>query len=177
MLRATGSLAGSDGEALLSSLLLGEAESWCVSLLDILGLLDAHELDVAVGGKVRADATVGTVGSTAAGNSALHNDVVDDAVVDVQLGSLSVSLEVDEKLADSLDRLLGPATLRVLESLALSVASNAASVASEGNNLSVLQDILHVLDGTLQLHALGGSGHFVSVLVVGTQVRDPALSR
>jgi hypothetical protein len=41
----------------------------------------------------------------------------------------------------------------------------------------VLKTVLHVLDGSLKLHALGGTSTLISVLVVGTQVRDPALSR
>jgi hypothetical protein len=41
----------------------------------------------------------------------------------------------------------------------------------------VLQAVLHVQDGLLELHSLGRSRHFVSVLVMCTQVRDPALSR
>ena len=171
-----GSLAA-DGEALHSSLLLREAQGGLVGLLNLLRLLDALELDVTVGGEVGADATVSTVGSTAASDGALHDDVVDDALVDVELGSLGVGPEVDEELADAFERLLGPAALGVLELLGLSVASDTASVASEGNNLLVLQAVLHVRDGLLKLHALSGTRHFVSVLVMCTQVRDPALSR
>ena len=166
-----------DGEALDSGLLLGETESGSVSLLNILGLLVAVELDVAVGAEVGADATVGTVRSTTAGDGALHNNVVDHAVVNVELGSLSVGLQVDEELTNALDGLLWPATLSVLELLGLSVATDATGVAAEGDDLLVLEAVLHVLDGPLQLHALGGAGHFVSVLVMCAQVRDPALSR
>ena len=171
-----GSLA-TDGEAVHSSLLLRQAQGGLVGLLNLLRLLETMELNVAVGGEVGADATVSTVGSTAAGNGALHNDVVDDALVDVELGSLGVGPEVDEELADAIERLLGPATLGVLELLALSVASHTARVAPEGDNLLVLQAVLHVQDGLLELHSLGRSRHFVSVLVMCTQVRDPALSR
>ena len=132
---------------------------------------------MAVAGEVGADTTVGTVGSSAAGDGALDNDVVDDTIVDVELGSLSVGLEVDEKLANGLEGLLGPSTLSVLPLLALSVAADTSDIPTERNNLLVLKTVLHILDGSLKLHALGGAGHFVSVLVVGTQVRDPALSR
>ena len=132
---------------------------------------------MAVGGKVRADATMGTVGSSTAGDGALHDNVVDDAVVDVELGSLSVGTQVDEELANSLQGLLGPATLGVLESLGLSVTADTTGVLSEGNNLLVLKTVLHVLDGSVDLHALGGASHFVSVLVVGAQVANSALSR
>ncbi len=164
-------------KALDGGLLLGETEGGGIGLLDVLGLLVAVELDVAVRGEVGADATVSTVGSTAASNGALHNDVVDNAVVDVELGSLSVGLQVDEELADALKRLLGPATLSVLELLDLSVAADTTGVPSEGDDLFVLKAVFHVLDGSLQLHALGGASHFVSVLVMCAQVGDPALSR
>ena len=132
---------------------------------------------MAVAGEVGADTTVGTVGSSAAGDGALDNDVVDDTSVDVELGSLSVGLEVDEELANGLEGLLGPSTLSVLPLLALSVAADTSDIPTERNNLLVLKTVLHIVDGSLKLHALGGTGHFVSVLVVGTQVRDPALSR
>ena len=84
-------------------LFLGHAESGFVSLGDLLGLLGAVELDVAVRGEVWADTTVGTVGSSASGDGALDNDMVDHASVNVELGSLSVGLEVEEQLANGLD--------------------------------------------------------------------------
>lgn len=130
-----------------------------------------------VAGEVGADTTVGTVGSSAARNGALDNDVVDNASVNIELGSLSVSLEVDKELAAGLEGLLGPSTLGVLEFLGLSVSSDTSRVPTERNNLLVLKTVLHVLDGSLKLHALGGTSTLISVLVVGTQVRDPALSR
>ena len=166
-----------DGEALDGGLFLGHAEGGLVSLGDLLGLLDAVELDVAVGGEVGADTTVGTVGSSAAGDGALDDDVVDHARVDVELGSLSVGLKVEEELAHGLDGLLGPPTLRVLEFLGLAGAADATAVSAEGDHLLVLEDVIHVRDGPLQLHALRGAGHLISVLVVGTQVRNSALSR
>ena len=132
---------------------------------------------MAVRGEVRADSTVGSVGSSTAGDGALHDDVVDEAVVDIKLGGLSVGSQVNEELTNSLDRLLGPATLSVLEGLALGVTANTTGVASEGNNLLVLENVVHVVDGLLEGETLGGAGDFVSVLVVGTKVRNSALSR
>lgn len=166
----------SDGEALDGGLLLGETEGGLVGLADLLGLLDAVELNVAVGGEVGRDATMGTVRPSAAGDSALHNGVADHAVVDVQLGGLSVGLQVDEELADSLEGLLGPATLGVLELFALGVTADTTGVASEGDNLLVLKAVVQVHDGPLQLQALDGTCHFVSVLVVSAEVADSALS-
>ena len=99
---------------------------------------------MAVAGEVGADTTVGTVGSSAARDGALDNDVADDASVDVELGSLGVGLEVDEELTNGLDRLLGPSTLGVLEHFALSVAADASYVPAEGNNHLVLETVLQV---------------------------------
>jgi len=120
---------------------------------------------------------VGTVRSTAAGDGSLHDGVVDEAVISVQLLSLSVGLEVDEELSDALDRFLGPATLGCLESLGLGSASNSTVVASEGNNLLVFQNVVHVGDGLVEVHTFNGASYVISVLVVGTQVTNSALCR
>lgn len=166
-----------DREALDGGLLLGEAQGGGVSLLHILGLLVALELNVTVAGEVGANTTVSTVGSSTSRDGSLHNNMVDHAVVNVELVSLSVSFEVDEELANALDRLLGPSTLGVLVDLALGMASNTTGVASERNNLFVLQDVVHVSDSFVEAQTLAGAGCFVSVLVVSTQVRNSALSR
>jgi hypothetical protein len=136
-----------NSEALDGGLLLGETESRGISLLDIPGHLDAVELNMAVAGEVGADATVGAVSAAAAGDGSLHDNVVDHAVVNVELGRLGVGSEVDEQLADALDALLGPATLSDLEEFGLSVTADATVVASERNNLLVLENVLHILDG------------------------------
>lgn len=99
---------------------------------------------MAVAGEVGANTTVGTVGSSAARHGALDNDVADDALVDVELGSLSVGLEVDDELTNGLDGLLGPSTLSVLECFALSVAADTSNVPAEGNNHLVLETGLQV---------------------------------
>ena len=149
-------------------MLLGHAESGLVSFSDILSLLVAVELDVTVAGEVWADTTMGSVSSSATGDSALDNNVVDDAGVNIKFGSLGVGLEVFKELFDSVKRLLGPSTLGVLECFTLGVTSNTTSVPSEGNDRLLLEAQVHVLDGSLQLHTFGGTSDFVSVLVVGT---------
>ena len=156
---------------------LCHTERGFVSLGDLFGLLNAVELNMAVAGEVGADATVGTVGSSAARNGALDNDVIDDTGVNVKFSCLSVGLEVEKELAHGLEGLLGPPTLSVLKFFGLGVTTDTTDIPAERNNLLVLKTILHVVDGSLEFHALRGSCHFVSVLVVGTQVRDPALSR
>jgi len=166
-----------DGEALDSGLLLGKTKGGGIGLLDVLGDLDAVELNVTVAGEIRADATVGTVSATTAGDGALHNDVVDNAVVDVELGRLGVGLKVDKELTNTLRGLLGPATLGVLEHLKLGVAADTTRVPSERNNLLVEQNSVHVPDGLVELPSLNGTSDLVSVFVVSAEVTNSALSR
>ena len=130
-----------------------------------------------VGGKVWADTTVSTVGSSTTRDGSLDNDVADNTVVNVELGRLSVGAKVDQELAHALNGLLGPATLASLESLALSVTADTTVVASERNDLSVLENVVHVLDRLLQFPALDAASHIVSVLVVGAKVTYSALRR
>ena len=166
-----------NGEALHSSLLLGQTEGGSLALITAFALLDTVELDVAVAGQVGADATVGTVSATAARDGALHNDVVDHAIVNVKLLGLGVSSEVDEKLTDALDGLLGPATLGVLEGLSLGVTADTTAVLSERNNLLVGEALGHVFDRLLELPALDGASDLVCVFVVGAEITNSALSR
>ena len=64
----------------------------------------------------------------------------------------------------------------MVDVLAHGVSAGTTSVPSEGNNLLVLKTVLHVLDGSVDLHALGSTSDFVSVLVVGAKVANSALS-
>lgn len=119
---------------------------------------------------------MGSVGSSTAANSALNDNVVDNASINVKFAGLSVCLKVDEEFTDSLERLLGPSSLGVLVDLALSVTSNTTGVPSEGNNLFVLKTVVHVVNGSVQLHALASTSDFVCVLIMSSQVGDSALS-
>jgi len=161
---------------LSGGLLLGKFDGGLVSLGDGAGLLNAVELDMAVGAEVGGDSTVGSVSSSAAVHSALHDDVVDNALVDVEALGLGVGSEVLEEFTHVGDGLLGPSTLGVLEGLALGVSANATGVLSERNNLFVFKHIAHVLDGSLDLHSLHGSGGLVSVLEVSSEVGNLGLS-
>jgi len=119
---------------------------------------------------------VGSVRASTAGNGALDNDVVDNASVDVELGGLSVSSQVNEELTASLNGLLGPSSLGVLELFALGVTSNSSSEPAERNNLLVFKTVLQVKDGLVDLHALACTSGLVCVLEVSSQVRDSAFS-
>ena len=162
--------------SLLSSLLGGHSECWLVGLLDILSLLDTVELNMAVRGKVWADTTVGTVGSSTSRDSSLNNDVADDALIHVQLLALGICSQVNEELTNDFDGLLWPSSLSVFELFALSVSSNASSELSEWNDASVLEHILHISDSLLQGNSLHRTGNLISVLEVSSKVGNLAFS-
>ena len=132
---------------------------------------------MAVAGEVGGDSTVGTVGSSASGDSALDDDVVDDTLIGVEVVELSVSFQVHEELSDDLGGFLGPSTGGVLEDLALGVSSNASSVLSERNNLLVFKHVFHVLNCLLKFETLAGTSGLICVLVVSTEVRNLAFGR
>ena len=116
------------------------------------------------------------VGSSAAGDGALDNDVVDDALLSVESIGLSVGSQVDEEFTNSLDRLLRPATDGSLVNLDLSVSSNTTSVLSERNDRLVSENSLHVLDSSVNSHSLDVFGCFVRVLEVSSEISDLAFS-
>jgi len=165
-----------NSKSLSSSLLLGESDGGLVSLGNGTGSLVNVELDVTVGGKVGGNSTVGSVSSSAALNSALDNDVVDDALVDVESLGLGVGDEVQEEFTDVGDRLLGPSTLRLTIDLGLGVSTTSTIVLSERNNLFVFKHVVHVLNGSLKLHALDSFSSLISVLEMSSKIGDLGLS-
>ena len=96
-IRIAHSLANS--ESLLGSLLLGQSHLLILSSsLDVLSLLGGNELDVAVGGKVGSNSTVGSVCSSSALNSSLDGEVGNEALFNGQTLCLGVGSEILEKL-------------------------------------------------------------------------------
>ena len=102
----------SNSKSLSGGLLLGNSGLCLVALHYISAFLNTVELNVAVGGKVWTDATVGTVGSSTSLNGSLNNNVVDNALVDIEFLGLSVCLKVYKKFSDGLARLFWPTTER-----------------------------------------------------------------
>lgn len=153
-------------------MLLGQAHNGLVGLCDVASSLDGVELNVAVRGDVRRDATVGAVGPSAAGNSALDGDVADDALLGVEALSLGVALEVDEELADGLGGLFGPSAVAPLVLSSLGVSRDVLVEPAERNNLLVSKHALHVLDCSWNSHAFNVSCSFEGVLEVSSQIRD-----
>ena len=155
---------------MLGGLLLGEAGSGGIGLGNTNLLLGNVELNVTVRGKVGGDATVGTVGTAAALDGALHDNMGDDALIGVESLGLSVLLGVDEEITDGLDGLLGPSSGVDAEDLALGVSTSV--VLEVGDNLLVLEHVFHVMNGVLDQETLNSTGGVVSVLVVSAQVVD-----
>lgn len=111
-----------NSESLSSSLLLGKSKSWLVGLSNSCVSFDAVEFDVTVRREVRGNTTMGAVGSSTTLLGSLNNNVSNDAFVSVETFLLSVCLQVEEQLADGLDRLLGPSAGGGALDLALGVS-------------------------------------------------------
>ena len=131
---------------------------------------------MAVGGEVWSNTSMGAVSSSSSGNSALDDNMVDKTVVWVKFVALSVGFEVNNEFANNSDALLWPSSLASLEFFALSMSSDATYILSEWNNLSVLKDIVQVTESLLESQALDGTGDFISVLIMSSQISDLAFS-
>jgi len=134
--------------------------------------LRENELDVTRRGHVGVDAAVGAVRTTPHLGSPIHLNVSDDEMVDVEAFIVGVGLGVLQEREKEFGGLLGPTTLRTgsVPSLGLSVATRTTDVASEGDNLLQLADVLEESGGALERHIPDGSGGFARVLVVHAQV-------
>jgi len=175
--KIVGSSLRTDGESLPGGLLLGETDSLLVLALDGTSLFRTDELNMAVRGQVRRDATVGTVGPAAARDGTLHANMGDLALFGVQHLNLDVRLEVFQHVDDIVARLLGEAAIVVVEVLAHGFAARASSVATEGHDSFMLEDVLQVCDRFQQVQAPARSGNIVYVLVVAPEIVNAALSR
>lgn len=121
---------------------------------------------MAVGGLVGSDSTMGSVSSSSSLDGSLHNEVADVASLYVESLGLSVGLEVLQELNHVSDRLLGEATLGDTVELGLGGSADVAGKSSVRNAVFMLEHILQILDGSLELEALERSCGFVSVLEV-----------
>ena len=167
-----------DSESLLGSLLLGQSDSLLVLAgpLDGGGLLSGDELDVAVRRQVGSDSSVGSVCPPAALHSALYHEVADGGPFDVESLCLGVGLQVLEQLKHVADGLLGEATLGGAVELGLGGPAHVGVESSVRNAVFVVEHVLQILDGSLELEALEGSRGLISVLEVSSQIVNSALS-
>ena len=157
---------------MFSDLLLGQLDFLLVLSGNSVGLLSAMEFNVAVGGEVWGDSTVGSVGSSSTSDSSLSANVGDGALLDVETLGLRVRLEVDEEVQDVLDGLLWESTVVMLILLAHSLSTWTTGESSEWDNVLVGKNFVHVLNGLKDVHTLASSSSLISVLEMGSQVVD-----
>merc|ERR1712243_79675 len=82
-----------------------------------------------------------------------------------------------QQVQQELGRLLWPATLRCSVDLGLSMSADASHEPAEGDDFLVLDDVLQVLDSSVQGHLLDGLSRLASVLEVNTKVGSFGLGR
>jgi len=140
-------------------------------------LLGNVEFDVAVGGEIRRNTTMGSVCSSSAIDSSLGAHVGDSALFWVKRLSQGIRLQVIEEVENVLARLLWPSTVGVFKCLALGVVTGSSSESPEWNDGFVGDHILHVFNGLEQVQSSARSGGFVRVLKVSSQIINSALSR
>lgn len=164
---------------MLSSLLFGEFDLLLVLALDGLGLLSNMELNVAVGGKIRRDSTVGSVSSSSTFASSLGANMGDLALCGVEhlLLSLAVSFKVLKEVQNVFTRLLRESTIVMVLVLTHGVSSGTTSIPSEGDDILLLLDALDIFNSLKKVHATKSSGSIVSVLVVSTEIINSRGSR
>ena len=158
-------------------MLFGESDLLLVGSLDLSGLLDNMELNMAVGCEVRGDPTMGSVGSSSSLHGSLGGNVEDLAFLGIKTLGLGVALQIFEEVENVSHRLLWVPTVVVLEILANSVSAGTASESSERNDGLVLESSLHVCNSFEQVKPSASSGSLVSVLEMSSQVVDSAGSR
>jgi hypothetical protein len=139
-------------------------------LLNGLLSLSEDELDVAGVGHIGVDTTVGAVCAAALLGGLVDLDVLDDQVASVETLGIGVGLGVLEETEEELGGLDGPAGTGDTELLALRGPANAAAVASHGDGLLLLKDVLEELLGAGELPAVDGLGGLAGVLEGNTEV-------
>ena len=130
---------------------------------------------MAVRGEVGSDSTVGSVSSSSALDGALDGEVGNHGLLDVKALGLGVGLQVLQQLDHVAHRLLREPALGHAVQLCLGRSPHVPRESSVRNAVSVLEDVLQVLDGSLQLKALDGSSGLVGVLEVSSQIVDSGL--
>jgi len=167
-------LCGSDGTSRPQTSL--SAAQSLITLDDILALLDnlvtlgKDQLNVAWVAHVWVDTTVGTVCATTLLWCLVDLDVLDEKVAGVEALGVGVGFGVLEEREEELGGLDWVAGTGDTELLALCASSNTTSVSVEWDNLLQFLDVLEVLDGTVDLHAVDGLGGLTGVLERDTEV-------
>jgi hypothetical protein len=119
---------------------------------------------------------MGSEGSSSSADSSLGGNVRDLAFLDIKTLGLGVGLKVVEESKDVLEGLGWVSTVVMVDVLAHSVSTWATCESSEWNDLLVLFNSLHIVDGSEKGHTSTGSGSLISVLEMGSQIINLAFS-
>jgi hypothetical protein len=141
-------------------------------LLDVNDLLSGIDLDVCLAREVRADTTVGSVGTTASLGSSIDCDVINGEVLKVF--GVGIGFEVVDQSKDGLHGLLGPSTEGLAELSSLSGSTDTSEVGGVGDAASVSEDILEVLLGLGDGQTLDCLGGLVGILVMNSEISSGA---
>jgi len=142
-------------------------------------LFRKDELDVAGRGHVGVNTTVSTVSTAPHLSRAIHLNVSDDEVVDIEPLVVGVGFRVLQEGQKKFGGLLGPTPLGAgsVPSFGLGVTTGTSDVTSEWHDLLEIDDVLEEARGALEGHVTDGSGGLARVLVMHTQVGTARLDR
>lgn len=162
----------------LSHALAGELDLGFLLLLGGLALDLSPELDVAGVTHVGSNATVCAEGTAAHLDGLVDLHVTNVQVLNVEVLGLGVGLKVGEEVEHELDRLHGPADLITggVDDLGLGVATATSAVDLEGDGALLVEDLLEVGGGSLNLHAANKATHVDHLLEVGAELRGAGLA-
>lgn len=144
---------------------------------NLLLFLSDNEFNVRWVGQVGVGSTVSSVSSSSVLWSLVDLDVGDLQLGNVQTLGLSVGLSVLQQVLDVVDGLDGPSGLLDTPLLTLSGSTNGAVESSERNGSLVVQNLVQVLLGLLQVPAVDGLGGFSGVLERHSQVSTTSRGR
>jgi len=135
-------------------------------------LLGKDELDVAGRGHVGVNTTVSTVSTAPHLSRAIHLNVSDDEVVDIESLVVGVGFRVLQEGQEKFGGLLGPASLGAgcVPSFGLGVTTGTSDVTSEWHDLLEFDNVLEETRGALEGHVTDGSGGLTRVLIMHAQV-------
>jgi hypothetical protein len=156
---------------------LGDLDRLVGGLFDGIANFLEHDLDVGRLGSVLSDATVRPVGTTASSRGLVTLGVVNDAGINVQSLGLGVGDGIQDKILVDSGRLDGPSsgvTGRV-DLLGHTLVADTSGKDHERNDGLVLEDVIEVLEGLVDLHALGDGGDFAAVLEMDAEVGSTGL--
>jgi len=164
-------------ESSLGGHFLRNLDGLVIGLLNGVIDLTEHDFDVGRLGGVLSDATVRPVGAAASGGGLVALGVADDAVIDIEPLGFGVGDGVEEQVLVDGCRLHGPSSLITggVGLLGHSFATDSTREDNKRNDGLVIENIVQMFDGLVDLHALGVGGDFAAVLEMDTEVGPTGL--